>query len=570
MESVSFSRDGGRLLGAGDQGAAVWSTAPNTRRPLATFDGKGKPLAAALSPDGQLAATGDFDGLVRLWRADTGTLVDRLSPPGARAPITAVSFSADGTGLVASAGSRTVVWTLSTNSPGSYGQVEARSRRSRSARTGCTSRTGTSPASRACGTSLPGRSLELHGHEGAVTGLAFSRDGKLLVTASEDGTGRIWDVNTGRSVAELRGQSGLLLGATFAPDSETVVTGGQDGTIRAWAVAPDPVRAELVAPNDLTLRDVGFSPSGDLLVTAGEDETARVWDVGSGRVLHVLRHGHGADDWVESAQFSRDGRRILTAGDDGTAKVWDASTEKLLATLGRSGAPPLFDAALSPDGQTVAAAGLGPFVHIWQWRKREERTRSTAPSNGSTASHSRQSADSSPAPGGKTVNVWRANDGTAVARLVTPERRDRLTSVDFDPSGTFVAAGSSSGAAWIWDLQKKNGRRAHHGLGDTVTDVAYSADGRYLVVTAGHAGIANVWAVPSGRFVTTVRTPSASLEGADFAPRGRSVAVAGAGRRVTVFDCAECRPLRPLVCLAASRVTPEVRARERRAFGRCT
>jgi hypothetical protein len=61
----------------------------------------------------------------------------------------------------------------------------------------------------------------------------------------------------------------------------------------------------------------------------------------------------------------------------------------------------------------------------------------------------------------------------------------------------------------------------------------------------------------------------ARLEGVAFAPRGRHVAVAGAGGRVTVFDCAECRPLHSLVCLAASRVTPDVRAREEDAFRRC-
>ena len=194
LESVSFSRDGGRLLGAGDQGAAVWSTAPNARRPLATFDGKGKPLAAALSPDGQLAATGDFDGLVRLWRADTGTLVDRLSPPGARAPITAVSFSADGTRLVASAGSRTVVWTLSTNSPrvlrSGGSEVEAVA----FSPDGVHVADGNVAGVARVWNLATGGSLELHGHEGAVTSLAFSHDGKLLVTASEDGTGRIWDV----------------------------------------------------------------------------------------------------------------------------------------------------------------------------------------------------------------------------------------------------------------------------------------------------------------------------------------------------------------------------------------
>jgi hypothetical protein len=78
-----------------------------------------------------------------------------------------------------------------------------------------------------------------------------------------------------------------------------------------------------------------------------------------------------------------------------------------------------------------------------------------------------------------------------------------------------------------------------------------------------------VWAVATGHLVTTLRARASSLYGAAFSQRGRLVAVAGAGGRVTVFDCAECRPLRPLVCLAASRVTPPVRARAEDAFAAC-
>jgi hypothetical protein len=69
--------------------------------------------------------------------------------------------------------------------------------------------------------------------------------------------------------------------------------------------------------------------------------------------------------------------------------------------------------------------------------------------------------------------------------------------------------------------------------------------------------------------VTTLRTRTSSLEGAVFAPTGRLVAVAGAGGRVTVFECVECRPLGSLVCLAARRVTPALRQREPNAFARC-
>jgi WD40 repeat protein len=101
----------------------------------------------------------------------------------------------------------------------------------------------------------------------------------------------------------------------------------------------------------------------------------------------------------------------------------------------------------------------------------------------------------------------------------------------------------------------------------TVNAVRFSPDGRYLV-TAGQEGVANVWTVPGGDRVTTLRPGIARLEAAAFTPDGREVAVAGSGGSVEIFECAECRELHGLVCLAGRRVTDQVRAKEE-AFRDC-
>ena len=170
-----------------------------------------------------------------------------------------------------------------------------------------------------------GQAVEVRGHEGTITGLAFSPDGASFATASEDETGGIWDARTGTSIAELRGHRGLVLGAAFAPDGRTVVTGSTDGMIRTWAVASDPVEAVLDAPTGKPLRDVGFAPGGKRLVTASEDLTARVW---------ISRAG-------ASCTFSR----TAAAATRGSRARGSAATDSMFlqrATTGRpsSGAPP--------------------------------------------------------------------------------------------------------------------------------------------------------------------------------------------------------------------------------------
>jgi serine/threonine protein kinase len=108
----------------------------------------------------------------------------------------------------------------------------------------------------------------------------------------------------------------------FSPDGRRVVTTSRDHTARVW----DASTAEAVTPplrhGDI-VRKAGFSPDGRRVVTASRDRTARVWDASNGQAVSpALPH-----DWpVEDASFSPDGRWVATASLDGTARLWDAVT----------------------------------------------------------------------------------------------------------------------------------------------------------------------------------------------------------------------------------------------------
>jgi WD40 repeat protein len=568
-EKVQFSHDGTRLLSAGKAGVVVWSTDEERRRPIAIFDKAGQPFAAAFSPTGKLVATGDFDGAVRLWRSDTGKLTDELKASGME-PVTGVAFSGDGSVLAAAKGSQAVVWTRRKAPPRVLHADENDVWAVAVSADGGHVATGDVHGHVRVWHVRSGAAVELNGHTGTIRSLAFSPNGKSLVTASDDETARIWDVSTGRSLAELRGHGDLVESATFAPNGKTVVTSGQDGTIRVWAVASDPIDAELAARDNQALRDLDFDASGDRIVAASEDLTAPLWNTDSQRLLRNLRHARGPEEWVESAEFSHDGRLVVTAGDDGTAKVWESSSGALLATLGQRGDPSLFDAALSPDGRLLATAGKAgaadkAVIRLWRWRQRKQVMSFGGLGGRADGVAFSPAGDLLAGAGQNRVRVWRVTDGAPVAVL---RGRGELTSVAFDPSDAVIAAGSSKGFALLWDLRSKNRIALLAGHSDTVAAVAFTADGGFLA-TAGNDGIAKVWTVPGGDLVTTLRSRAQRLEGVAFAPHGRRLAVAGDGGRVTIFDCTECRPLRSLICLAATRVTPSVRVRQEDAFRRC-
>jgi WD40 repeat protein len=271
---------------------------------------------------------------------------------------------------------------------------------------------------------------------------------------------------------------------------------------------------------------------------------------------------------VESAAFSHDGRLVVTAGDDGTAKVWLASSGRLRQTLTRAHDAELYDATFSPDERLVAAAGRTGGVRLWLWPWRTILRRLRLPSDRVDGVVFSRSGALLAAAGGDVVRIWRVRTGAPVTTLHSRERDARLTSVAVSRNGDFVASGSSSGSIFIWTAHSARRLARIVAAGATVGSVAFSADGRFLV-SASEDGRADVWTVPTGRRVTEIRTEASSLQAAAFAPRGRGIAVAGAGGIVTVVDCAECRPLPALVCLAAHRLTPRDRRRERVAFRKC-
>jgi hypothetical protein len=155
------------------------------------------------------------------------------------------------------------------------------------------------------------------GHVDLVATAAFSPNGALVVTASDDKTARVWDVATGQAIAVLGGHDDPVLSAAFSPDGARVVTASYGKTARVWDAATGKAIAVL-SGHDGGVLSAAFSPDGARVVTASADKTARVWNAATGKAIAVLT---GHDDEVRSAAFSPDGGRVVTASRDWTARV---------------------------------------------------------------------------------------------------------------------------------------------------------------------------------------------------------------------------------------------------------
>jgi HEAT repeat protein len=223
----------------------------------------------------------------------------------------------------------------------------------------------------------PATGKELHlllAHTGGTHALAFSPNGRLLVTGGNDrspdgklhvtgggdGLVRLWQQDTGRPMFELRGHTGTVTCIAFSPDGKQVLSGGDDATVRLWDLE---TRKELFRLRGHTdgVCSVAFSPDGKQALTAGLDGTVRLWEVASGKELRVLR---GHIDAVWRAVFLPDGKRCLSVSCDRTLRLWDLTTGKEMRRfLGHTES--VYTVALTPDGRRAVSGGHDGTLRLW-------------------------------------------------------------------------------------------------------------------------------------------------------------------------------------------------------------
>jgi WD40 repeat protein len=323
-------------------------------------------------------------------------------------------------------------------------------------------------------------------HGGPVNDAAYTPDGRLVISASDDKTARIWNAATGQLLHTLPHDDKVY---TFAlsPDGTKVATASYDRTVAIWEIATGRQLARLTGHAD-QVRGVAWSPDGSKLASGSLDQTVRVWDAATGTQLMKLV-GHTAR--VRSVSFTPDGRQILSEGREPAPRLWDATT----------GAPvPLAvqhdDVILAHDlrGDWMATGSRGLTILIF---RPGEPAHALLGHLGSVRSV-RFSAD-----GGRLVSaaadnsarIWSVPSGDRVIPLVG--HRGYVEYADFDAKGTRVVTGSDDATVRVWDATDGRPLAVLDGHTDMVYRARFSPDGK-RVISAGFDGMVKIWNPDSG------------------------------------------------------------------------
>ncbi|HJT59524.1 MAG TPA: NB-ARC domain-containing protein [Ktedonobacteraceae bacterium] len=336
--------------------------------------------------------------------------------------------------------------------------------------------------------------LTCRGHTDGVWSLAFSPDGSLLASSSDDSDVRLWDSASGDCLRILEDHTNRVRSISFSPDGSTLASGSDDRTIRVWDTYSGDCLQTLIGHTD-RVWSVAYSPDGKLLASGSTDQTVRLWDIQTGSCLATLQ-GHSG--WVRSVAFDAEGSILASGSDDHTICLWDVSTHQHLHTL------------------------HGHSSRVWSV--------AFHPTKGILASGCED----------QTVRVWDALSGRCI--MLLQGHHAGVRSVTFTADGALLISGGDDQTIRVWDVSSSHCLRIMQGYTNRVLGIAFHLNSGLLASASEDASM-RLWDVRAGRSLNVWQDDSHCVITIAFHPRGLTLASGGQDSTVRVWDATSERCL---------------------------
>lgn len=538
--SAVFNSDGTRIATASSDGTArIWDA--TTGKELLTVEpSTGILWSAAFSPNGKLLATAGEDRIARILDATTGEELFALS--GHQADVYHIVFSPDGSRLATvSPDGTSIVWDVLTGKQllnlleddGGMPQLGAFS--PDGSQIAIVNNTmGNIEGWATIWNAVSGQKILTLPHQNAnVRSVAFSPDGRRIVTTGDDRTAKIWDANSGQELLTLYGHTDGVTTAAYNPDGTRLVTASTDRRVIIWDAATGQQLFTLPGHNS-DIWSVAFNSDGTRIVTASTDGTARVWNVSPSREFLTLVNGSVISSPIGARlTYSPDGTRLAVAYSDPIAKVWDMTTGKLLSSL--AGHTDGVNAiAYNFDGTRIATSARDGTTKVWNALSGKELlTLSGHDDFVMGVAFSPDGSRLATASWDMTAKIWDAETGKIIFTLTG--HTDWLLSVAFSPDGSRIATSSFDGTAVVWDAGTGEKLFPLTGHTDAVRQVVFSPDGTRLA-TASLDGSAKFWDAVSGKELLTLSSHIGSVFGVAFSPDSKYLATASGDKTAKLWD----------------------------------
>ncbi len=365
------------------------------------------------------------------------------------------------------------------------------------------------------------------GHTKDVTCAVFSPDGKLVLSASQDKTMKLWDVATGRELRTFNGPNNRIAAVAISPDGRYAVSNDEEfrNSLKVWNLSTGAlVRSFGGSPGLGTSHCVTLTPDGKFAL-AGADTAVKLWDISTGKEVRTFL---GSSDPVSSVAVSPDGRYVIAgcrnnsvnvvdtvdaegnqtsyqtrAASTGYAiTVWELASARIVRRFNR-GLGWVEALAVAPNGRYVISADFEDSVRVWDFNSgRQLRAFGTGGSSSVAISPDSKYALFG---GVEEIGLWNLQAGSEIQRI--KGLQGWVRSVAFSPDEKFsrVLAADDSKTPTVWDIATTQQIIAFGGKTGQIGSVSVSPDGKSLFVAQSY-GVVHVWDLASGRQKGTFRS----------------------------------------------------------------
>ncbi|NJK66100.1 MAG: hypothetical protein HC789_04670 [Microcoleus sp. CSU_2_2] len=361
----------------------------------------------------------------------------------------------------------------------------------------------------------------LEGHDGTVSCVDFSSDGKTIASGSVDRTIKLWSLNG--QLLKTIDVGADVYSLSFSPDGRLLVSGNQDNTIKIWSLDGQLLRT--LSGHSNSVHSVSFSRDGRLIASASKDNTVKLWSLESGTLLNTLKGHQGA---VFSVTFSPDGKTIASGSGDKTVKIWSIEGKELKTLNTHSDM--VVSVSFSPDGKTLASASLDKTIELWNNNFRSSRTLAGHNSPVYGVRFSPDGNTLASASGDATIKLW-SRDGSELMTFLG--HTTGLLGISFSPDGQTIASGSADNTIKLWKTQHTLLANLK-GHSDRIHSVSFSPDGKILA-SASIDKTVKLWN-SNGRLLQTLDQHLDQVYSVSFSPDGKTLASAGEDKTIKLWN----------------------------------
>ncbi|MBD1909393.1 MULTISPECIES: pentapeptide repeat-containing protein [unclassified Leptolyngbya] len=372
---------------------------------------------------------------------------------------------------------------------------------------------------------------QLYNPDGTVWAVSASPDGQWL--AFTDGTIKVWKLNADAAIP-LNYQIDWTTNIRFSPDSQTLAAACNNGTIKLWNLETGNYWITLPGHQQMPLVFIAFSPDGQVLISAGLDNQVHWWDVQTGQCVHTQSH----NGWVWWVDCSADGQMVVSCSADQTIKLWNLHTGELVKTLyGHEYGVRV--ALFTRDSRYLISSDEGQTMKLWDlqhgqclktWRGYSDSIWAIAfSSDGRTLVSSGEE---------QTAKLWDVQTGQC--KKLLKGHWVWVRSVAFSPHDQTVATAGVDGLVRLWEVATGSCLRIMQGHTGFVWSVMYHPNGHTLATCSVDYSI-RLWDVATGQCLKTLNHAS-PVVAVIYSPDGQQLASYGVDQTIRLWDAAtgEC------------------------------